>query len=254
MTPPSRRLLLLVPVIAALAACAPALHPAPTSTPRPGPVVVSLTFDDGDADNFAAASVLQQAGLHATFFIPSGLVGHTGYMTWDQLLALQAAGNEIGGHSLDHVKLQGLGTADLQHEICDDRTNLVSHGLTPVSFAYPFGNYDPSVKAMLKQCGYLGSRTVQHGPQQFPLSDPYAVAALPYVVSDTALAKLQRYIASTGEEGGGWAVLVFHHVCDSCDYFAVRPDVFNGLIPWLARQQSLGHLQVKTFGAVLANP
>ncbi len=243
-----RVLLVLLPLLAA--ACS-ARGPQPTPTAAPGPVVVSLTFDDGDADNFNIAPLLKQYGLHATFFIPSGLVGKPGYMTWDQLKQLQADGNEIGGHSFDHVKLQGLGTSDLQHEICDDRTNLMDHGLTPISFAYPFGNYDPSVQAMLKQCGYLGARTVQNGPQQFPVPDLYAVAALPYVVSDTQLPKLQRYINGTASEGGGWAVLTFHHVCDSCDYFSVHPDVFDSLIPWLARQAELGHVEVKTFGEEL---
>lgn len=256
------RVIGVVSFLLALSACAPASRPVtplpspaaarstPVGTASP-PILVSLTFDDGDADNFTLAPLLQQYGLRATFYIPSGLVGHPGFMTWDQLKALQAAGSEIGGHSLDHVKLQGLDTAALQHEICDDRQNLVEHGFTPVSFAYPFGNYDPNVQAMLKQCGYAGARTVHDGPQSFPLADPYAVRAMPYVVSDTDLGKLQRYVSGSRHEGADWVVLIFHHVCDSCDYFAVHPDVMQKLIAWLARQQSLGNVKVATFGSVL---
>ncbi len=233
-----------------LVACAHAA-PAPAPTPALKPILVSLTFDDGDADNFAILPLLQQYGLHATFYIPSGLVGQAGHMTWHQLQSLQAAGNEIGGHSLDHVKLQGLDAAQLKHEICDDRQNLVEHGFTPVSFAYPFGNYDPDVQAMLLQCGYAGARTISDGPQKFPLAKPYAVVAMPYVVSDTDLSKLQRYINGGRKEGADWVVLIFHHVCNSCDYFAVRPSVFDKLVPWLARQQGQGSLRVATFGEVL---
>ncbi len=80
--------------------------PTATATARPAQAtIVTLTFDDGDADNFAAAELLRQQGLHATFFIPSGLVGTPGYMTWDELKQLQQDGNEIGGHSLDHTKV-----------------------------------------------------------------------------------------------------------------------------------------------------
>ena len=226
--------------------------PAPVSSPQPSqPVIVTLTFDDGDADNFPAAARLQQYSLHATFYIPSGLVGRAGYMTWDQLQALQQAGNEIGGHSLDHMKLSGLDSPALRHEVCDDRTNLINHGFTPISFAYPFGNYDPNVKAMLKECGYAGARTIRGGPQVMPPSDPYGVLAFPYIVSDTDLGKLQRYINGTRSQGGGWVILTFHHVCDACDYFAVHPDVWNAFVPWLARQQSVHQLQVKTFGEVI---
>ena len=246
------RVPLLLLAVTVLSACAPAARATPTaSAVTPQDPVVSLTFDDGDADNFAMGALLQQYGLRATFYIPSGLVGQPGFMTWDQLKSLQAAGNEIGGHSLDHTKLQGLGTDALRHEICDDRQNLIEHGFTPVSLAYPFGNYDPNVKAMAKECGYAGARTVHDGPQPLPVSDPYAVRAFPYIVSDTDLGKMQRYISGTRKEGGGWVVLVFHHVCDSCDYFAIRPALMKEFIPWLADQQSMGHLRVATFGEVL---
>lgn len=237
-----------------LSACSPST-PASTSTPTHRAVsvpFVSLTFDDGDADNFTLAPLLRQYNVPATFYIPSGLVGTAGYMTWDELKTLQDSGSEIGGHSLDHVKVSGLDPATLQHEICDDRQNLVAHGFTPVTFAYPFGNYDPAVLAMLKQCGYLGARTIRDGPQSFPLADPYLVKALPYIVSDTDLGKLERYVTGSAKEGAGWVVLIFHHVCDSCDYFAVHPDIMSKFIPWLARQQSMGNLKLATFGQVIA--
>ncbi len=236
-----------------LAACTPG-KATPTATATAGPAqatIVTLTFDDGDADNFAAAELLRQQGLHATFFIPSGLVGTPGYMTWDELKQLQQDGNEIGGHSLDHTKVQGLDATALRHEICDDRTNLMEHGFTPVSFAYPFGNYDPAAKAMLKDCGYSGARTVRGGPQPLPLDDPYAVKALPYIVNDTTLAKMQRYVNGTRQTTGGWVILTFHHVCAGCDYFAVDPAVWAKFVPWLARQQQAGAVRVETFGEVV---
>ncbi len=240
-------------LVLVLAACTRATAPTaqPTATRSLKPVLVSLTFDDGDSDNFTLLPLLQQYGLHATFYIPSGLVGRANHMTWDQLQALQAAGNEIGGHSFDHVMLGKLDAAKLQHEICDDRQNLMKNGLSPVSFAYPFGNYNAGVEAVLKQCGYAGARTISDGPQRFPLADPYAVAAMPYVVSDTDLSKIQRYVNGSRQEGADWVVLIFHHVCDACDYYAIRPDVMDKLIPWLARQQTLGNLKVITFGEAL---
>lgn len=245
------RLLLLCNLL--LAACArTTAAPAATLTPHAAqPTIVTLTFDDGDEDNFAAAQLLQQQGLRATFFIPSGLVGTPGYMTWDQLQQLEQAGNEIGGHSLDHTKVQGLDAEALRHQICDDRANLIDHGFSPVSFAYPFGNYDPAAKAMLKDCGYAAARTISGGPQLLPIADAYGVQAFPYIVSDTALAKMQRYINGTRQSGGGWAILTFHHVCDGCDYFSVQPDVWSKFVPWLARQQKQGMLEVKTFGEVV---
>ena len=126
--------------------------------------VVSMTFDDGNADNFAVATILKQYGLHATWYIPSGLVGRPAYMTWEQLQALQNDGNEIGGHGLDHVNIGGLSPADLRHQVCDDRKNLMDHGFTPASFAYPFGGYSEAAKAVVRECGYSDARTIAAGP------------------------------------------------------------------------------------------
>ena len=217
----------------------------------PQDTLVSLTFDDGNADNFSPASVLKQYGLHATFYIPSGLVGSQGFMTWDQLKILQSDGNEIGGHTLDHIKLGGLDKATLRHEICDDRTNLTEHGFNPVSFAYPFGNYDEQVRQIVRDCGYSDARTIRGGPDNTSPSDPYALLAFPYIVADTDLNKLERYVGGTRKEGGGWIIFIFHHVCDTCDYYSVKSDIFNSFIPWLAEQQSTGRIKVKTVGEVV---
>ena len=43
--------------------------------------VVTLTFDDGDADQMTAARVLRRRGLAATFYIITGAVGTPGYVT-----------------------------------------------------------------------------------------------------------------------------------------------------------------------------
>jgi peptidoglycan/xylan/chitin deacetylase (PgdA/CDA1 family) len=213
---------------------------------------VSLTFDDGKADNYTVAAVLKQYGLHATFYISSGLVGTQGYMTWEQLQVLQNNGNEIGGHTVDHTKLGGLDPDTLRHEICDDRKNLINHGFNPISFAYPFGNYDQQASQMVRDCGYSDARTIRGGPQMMPLSDPYALLSFPYIVNDTDLSKMEAYVGGTRREGGGWVILIFHHVCDSCDYFSVKPQIMNDYIPWLAEQQHAGHIKVLTVDEVVS--
>jgi peptidoglycan/xylan/chitin deacetylase (PgdA/CDA1 family) len=217
----------------------------------PSKTVVSMTFDDGDADNFAVAAILKQYGLHATWYIPSGLVGRPAYMTWEQLQALQNDGNEIGGHGLDHVNIGDLSAADLRHQVCDDRKNLTNHGFTPASFAYPFGGYSQAAKAMVRECGYSDARTIAGGPEGIAAPDAYALRAFPYIVMDTDFPKLQRYVTGTRQESGGWVILIFHHVCDSCDYYAVKPDILDRFIRWLAEQQSLARLSVMTVGEVV---
>ena len=234
-----------------------ALSPEPTSTATAlpkmqGDTVVSLTFDDGNADNFSIEPLLKANGLHATFYITSGRVGSTGFMTWEQLQILQKDGNEIGGHTLNHIKVQGLETESLRHQVCDDRRNLLDHGLSAVSFAYPFGNYDENAKRMVKECGYTNARAVRGDPAMIPPVDPYVLSGFPYIVNDTDFGKLERYVKEVRRDGGGWVILIFHHVCDSCDYFSVKPDVMNGFILWLTQQQNRGNVKVMTIGEVIS--
>jgi peptidoglycan/xylan/chitin deacetylase (PgdA/CDA1 family) len=238
----------------ALAACAAAAEPM-AATPTGGvdgqTTVVSLTFDDGDADNFAVAPLLEQYGLKATWYIPSGLVGQPGYMTWDQLHQLADKGNEIGGHSLDHRNVGDLHGTDLRHQVCDDRSNLMKHGFTPQSFAYPYGGYSDEAKIAVRDCGYLDARTIAAGPESLPAADAYALRAFPYVVTDTNFPKLQRYVTGTRQDSGGWVILIFHHVCDGCDYFAVKRDVLARFLRWLGQEESLQRVEVQTVGDVM---
>src|SRR5581483_4203007 len=115
---------------------------APAASAQP---VVSLTFDDQNADQLAVRDELAARGMRATFFVNTGTVGAPGKLTWEQLQSFAAAGDEIGGHTVDHVNLKT--APDARHQVCDDRGALVAHGFHPVSFAYPYGAYDRDIQA-----------------------------------------------------------------------------------------------------------
>jgi peptidoglycan/xylan/chitin deacetylase (PgdA/CDA1 family) len=212
--------------------------------------VVSLTFDDGDADNYEMREVLSKNSLHATFYIVSGFTGTNGYMTEQQLRDLYADGNEIGGHTLSHTKLTDVQGADLRREVCQDRMNLLAYGFAVTSFAYPYGHYNEESKQTVMDCGYNNARIVTGGPDTVPAGDAYALKAMPYIVQDTRLPKMLRYISQVEDAGGGWVIFVFHHVCAGCDAYSIEPEVFTEFAGWLGEQQANG-LVVKTVGEVV---
>jgi peptidoglycan/xylan/chitin deacetylase (PgdA/CDA1 family) len=212
--------------------------------------VVSLTFDDGDADNYSVRSILVENNLHATFYIVSGFTNSNGYMTEGQLSDLYNDGNEIGGHSLSHNNLTEVRGEEIKREICKDRSNLIEYGFDVTSFAYPFGHYDDEAKQAVMDCGYGNARGVSGGHETIPPADEYALRAMPYIVSDTRLPKMVRYVTGVEKDGGGWVIFVFHHVCDGCDKYAVSPEIFSKFSQWLGEQQSNG-LIIKTVGEVM---
>ncbi len=213
--------------------------------------VVTLTFDDGDADNYDVRSILAENGLHATFYVVSGFTGKPGFMTEEQLRGLYEDGHEIGGHTLNHTKLSDVKGADLKHEICRDRLDLLAYGFKVTSFAYPYGYYDILAKQAVEDCGYNSARIVTDGPDTIPPEDPFELQAMPYIVQDTDFSKMFRYVKSVESEGGGWAIFVFHHVCDDCDQYSVDLETFTNFAVWLARQRDNNGLVIKTVDEVI---
>jgi peptidoglycan/xylan/chitin deacetylase (PgdA/CDA1 family) len=136
------------------------------SLPR-HPVV--LTFDDGYAD--AATEVLPRLvarGQRATFFIISGhctwdpatrfAQGRYRFMTWAEVRGLQAAGMEIGSHTVSHRRLTALHRAEMRAEIEQSRAALQNVLARPVElFAYPYNDQRQSVRLAVEKAGYRGA-------------------------------------------------------------------------------------------------
>ncbi len=226
---------------------------------------VSLTFDDGRQTQYAARAPLSAHGMHGTFYVNSGVVGATTsdwHMTWGQLRDLAADGNEITGHSLTHPHLTQLSSADLQREICQDRTNLLNQGFSPVAnFAYPYGEYNSTVSAMVQQCGYSSARRVSGirssdcsacpFAETIPPLSPWEIRAPLSIASTTTLETMKGYVTQA-EPNGGWVVLVIHSVCNGCDTTALSPAQLSDFLDWLQPRAASGTV-VKTVGEVM-NP
>ena len=134
-------------------------HPAAGVTPT----IVTIEWHDGNADQIDVLPILQNHGMHATFLVNTGpiLAGDPAKLTVGNLNTLFAAGNEIAGHTLDHVNIQPLSTAAARNEVCTDRNNLLSHGspnsFQPTSLAYPFASFDDASEDVAHYCGYNGA-------------------------------------------------------------------------------------------------
>jgi peptidoglycan/xylan/chitin deacetylase (PgdA/CDA1 family) len=227
--------------------------------------VVSFTFDDGDADQMAAARVLHTYGLHGTFYIISGAVGAPKYMTISDLRALVADGDEIGGHTVSHLELPHIAAAEARRQVCDGRDTLARWGFHTTSFAYPGGVYSPATETIVRDCGFNSARTVGglHSPgcpqctpaETIPPKDPYAVRVPGQVDGQWTLTTLEQLVTGLERSGGGWLPLVFHHICTTsrCSSLPVRLSVVSAFAKWLAPRRSIGTV-VETVGQVIGGP
>src|SRR6266699_5069111 len=133
-------------------------------------IAVSLNFDNQVANEYYLGfqDALQPAGVNATFYINSGPIGTSNKLSWSQVSSLAAAGNDIGGKTVDGTNLTTLSTQQQISEICTDRQNMISHAITPITFAYPSGASNSTIQTEVQN-----SDTGTRGPlAACPRPDP----------------------------------------------------------------------------------
>ncbi|MGM0481932.1 MAG: polysaccharide deacetylase family protein [Pseudomonadota bacterium] len=150
---------------------------------------VVITFDDGYQNVYHnAAELLQQRNMPYAVFVNPDLMASSpsAYMSWEQLRDLQQGGATIVNHGQthDHLIRRQAGETEAQwqqrmhydivtaQQAIDDKL-----GQQPKYFAYPFGEYDPSLQQLLKQWGFLGF--AQHSGAWSPYSQETAITRFP---------------------------------------------------------------------------
>jgi peptidoglycan/xylan/chitin deacetylase (PgdA/CDA1 family) len=220
------------------------------------PTVVTIQFDDGNANQYAALALLKTYSMHATFYVNSGVIGDATHLSWSQLTDLAGAGNEIASHTVFHTNIKKLKTAAARQAVCGDRVNLWNHGFQAESFAYPFGSFDAASEAVVQACGFNSGRGVSGVndrkvyAETTPPLNAYATRTPPNPKQGTTVATIEGYVTAAQTHGGGWVQLVFHNICNQCDAYSITQSDFTSLLAWLNSQGSSG-VSVETTAMVI---
>jgi folate-dependent phosphoribosylglycinamide formyltransferase PurN len=137
------------------------------------PTTVAIHFDDCyESVASAAARLLQAAKLPGASFISSGFIDtqrqfehDCGNYPWvyanmssTQVRELNRYGVEVGSHTVNHVDMGRVATADAHYELNTSRAALEQLlGLPVLWFSFPFGkkhNFRPEYLPLLKDAGY----------------------------------------------------------------------------------------------------
>lgn len=149
---------------------------------------IFLTFDDGYAClHKYAFPILLGYGFSATIFLVSGYCGQNNdwpgqlsniprmrLLDWDQIHKMDEHGIEFGVHTATHPKLDELNLDEIRDEIQGSKETIerrLGHKIT--SFAYPYGRYNETVKAVVKS-EFLGACSTNVGFVNSS-SDPYEI-------------------------------------------------------------------------------
>ena len=184
---------------------------------------VSLSFDNNTVSEYTLGyqNALQPAGVNGTFYINSGTIGSSAkFMSWSQVSSIAAGGSEIGGKTVNGINLTTLSAQQQINEICNDRQNIMSHGTTPITFAYPAGASNSTIQSEAQGCGYGNARTAgsltPSGPYAETLPPKNWLALRAYAPSgQVTLANLESLVSGAASHGGGWIPIVIQRVCSA---------------------------------------
>lgn len=158
---------------------------------------IAITFDDGYADNLAAAERLHQRGMCATFYVVSGSLGRVPQwpdpgrpelhmLSPDALCRLRDLGMEIGSHTQNHARLTDCRADVRMEELTASRQALETLLGQPVRhLAYPYGLWNAECEAAAKLAGYDSACTTSSG-WALRDADPYQLRRLTVYAGDTA--------------------------------------------------------------------
>jgi peptidoglycan/xylan/chitin deacetylase (PgdA/CDA1 family) len=128
---------------------------------------VTLSYDDGVAQDKRLIAIMSKYGLKGTFNINGGMFGaeptvDKGRMTADEALKLYTeSGNEVAVHGYKHLSLAEVDSAVAINDVIEDRKTLETlFGKVIKGMAYANGSYNDEVVQILKLCGISYSRTV----------------------------------------------------------------------------------------------
>lgn len=134
-----------------------------------------ITFDDGYEDAFSAAlPILERHAFTATFYVISGRVGSSGYLTWSQIEQMRQKGMSIASHTQNHLDLTSLHPNDFVRELQSSKEQIETRVGTVSAVSYPFGAYNAQVQQAVRQAGYLSATTTKEGVANFN-SDHFAL-------------------------------------------------------------------------------
>ncbi len=138
---------------------------------------VVITIDDGWKSVYDIAyPVLKKYGFPATLFVYTNLIGTRSGLSWDQVKELSQNGFDIQNHTKTHrnlIQMQKDETFEkyfraIEKEIVASE-KLIEKKLNKkcTYLAYPYGDTNNLVIALLKKYGYRGAFTVHRGGNPF---------------------------------------------------------------------------------------
>jgi subtilisin-like proprotein convertase family protein len=159
--------------------------------------------------------------------------------TWDPTL-----GWDFECHSNTHPSFTGLTQAQMRSELEQVNAAFQAHGYSPPQhFAYPYGDYSPTVESVLAQYRKT-ARMVWGNMMTYPVTNWYEVMAA-QLVRTTTWSQITGWIDSCVAKKALLNIFT-HDVSSNPSEYGCTPAMLTQLLDYLVQKQNAGQLTVMT--------
>lgn len=170
-------------------------------------------------------------------------------MTVNQVKDIANKGHEIAGHTVTHADLTTLSQSRINTEIKNSKTYLQGLvGQTVVSFAYPYGALNATVKNLLTQAGYTNARGVEYDNLNLKTTDKMALNSM-CIETSNSLAEIKAEI-DKAKANKQWFILCVHEVKTGGDQYTMTPQKLQDVINYI-KQTGIKVVTVKEGRALM---
>lgn len=240
--------------------------------------VLTLSYDDGVAQDIRLIRIMDQYGIKGTFNINTGLYAsedilrteNTGRLKLSEALKLyKDSAHEVATHAVTHPWFTKLKSEKILMEVMEDRKNIEKQfGTLARGMAYPFGDYDERVQELLAVCGICYSRTVK-ATEGFGFPDNWLTWHPTCHHNHPKLMELaERFVGLTAQNPeDNWLFYLWGHsyefdidnnwniIEDFCKYMGGHDDIWYATnIEIYDYMMAYDRLQVSTDGSLVHNP
>lgn len=206
-----------------------------------GEGIVTLTFDDGYADNYMAAKIASQYNIKATTYIMPRQINLPGYLTTFELLDIYNTRKwDVQFH---HAKpIVDMSSEEFMQEMNFSLNFFQNHQLikseTGKHFAYPLGRWTPKLKT--KTIEFFKTGRVAGGKYEtIPPADQYLLRTFNVLGSMKAQDLIREVEKSI--EHRQWVIFMFHHIKDGVvenhDQFSFSKQEFEKFLKYLSTKE-----------------
>ena len=174
---------------------------------------LTVVCDDGELKDLDIVEVLESRGVKGVFAVSTDLIGRDGFLNYEQLRNIRAAGHEIAFHGTTHEPFTSFADArSLREAVRDGMRRLHAEGLgTPSTLIYPFGRNNRAVRRAVSDtfdCAF----TTWYGLNE-RRCNRYAIRRIPfgaYTGKLTATEEWYRALLARCAAGASWPTLMLH--------------------------------------------